>query len=582
MAITFTNGTQLERSPLARPPLNRKFLVAMVALYLVAVHLFSPHFLATGTGLSLLFNNAVWLVFGVVLGIGLYQIARNRYFRYNKLTLGLSASCVLLLIPSFYGDANFYSLTPRMIGLLLGLLLFVLLQQFLFSNKQKQRLLWLVLIAALIEAVIGYGQYLIITPIDANTAVRPEGAFQHPNTMSSMLATGFIISGYLLARLSHKYNRKAASAITLYLTPVIIIPLIVIIASRTGWLSAAMGGVMLIPYLYRHSTRKRFRGWVFSTLCGLAIGLLIGLSNAGSQNLITTKTQVNDFRTTLYPQALDMFIEKPLTGYGLGQFESEYVVYSARQHHLNPQYPAALEGVSHPHNEVLLWGIEGGIIPILGLLLAAGLVLTRIYYAKKQTRLAILALILPIFLHAMLEQPFYHSMIHWITFIVLLYWIDQRTPRSSRINISRVTTHSVRAFAFIVPTMLVVAVSTHLYGQYRIDQYKQQEIDATALIDSNNPLLNLNGNYMYAVNHAKLDLGLSEQNSQRIIDYINWASKAIARQPKPELYQGLLNAYQSQNAYSQMRQVESEAYYLFPNHVFSVKGSQAGSVLKPE
>ncbi|MGR5456791.1 O-antigen ligase family protein, partial [Vibrio alfacsensis] len=92
--------------------------------------------------------------------------------------------------------------------------------------------------------------------------------------------------------------------------------------------------------------------------------------------------------------SIDMLIEKPFTGYGLGKFEAEYMVYTARQHQLNNNFAAGVPALDHPHNELLFWGIEGGLLPILGILLAALFILSRIYTAKPGTRLAIFALFL--------------------------------------------------------------------------------------------------------------------------------------------------------------------------------------------
>ncbi|MGR5542485.1 O-antigen ligase family protein, partial [Vibrio campbellii] len=94
-------------------------------------------------------------------------------------------------------------------------------------------------------------------------------------------------------------------------------------------------------------------------------------------------------------------------------------LYTARQHQINDNYPPGLPAMDHPHNETLYWGVEGGIIPLVGLLLTAILTFTRVAQAKKGTRLALLALFVPILLHSQLEYPFYHSAIHWVTLIIL-------------------------------------------------------------------------------------------------------------------------------------------------------------------
>lgn len=62
--------------------------------------------------------------------------------------------------------------------------------------------------------------------------------------------------------------------------------------------------------------------------------------------------------------------------------------------------------MDHPHNELLYWGVEGGLLPVMGILLAACFCALRIYAAKRGTRMAMLALFVPITLHAQLGIRF--------------------------------------------------------------------------------------------------------------------------------------------------------------------------------
>lgn len=121
-----------------------------------------------------------------------------------------------------------------------------------------------------------------------------------------------------------------------------------------------------------------------------------------SFELISQKADLESPRRYTFPQALDMFLEKPITGYGYGNFEAEYTLYTAKQHQISSSYKPGLPSMDHPHNEVLYWGVEGGIVAILGLMIAAGGVLLKIRKSKTDTQFALLALIAPIFIHSQL------------------------------------------------------------------------------------------------------------------------------------------------------------------------------------
>ncbi|MFC5076564.1 PglL family O-oligosaccharyltransferase [Vibrio thalassae] len=571
MAIIHTNGTQLAENQI-RPPLNRKFMAAMAMLYLIATHVFWPN--PGGSGLALTFNNTAWIAFSFTLAIGLYQLGTNQILRYSKLTIGLLLSCILLSVPLLYSKPDMFSVAPRFIALWSGMLLFIILQQFRFTNKQKQRFLWLVVLAALIESAIGYGQYFFLSSsnfMDYDVVIdRPYGIFQQPNVMASFLATALVLSGYLLARQRHKYNWHISDVSILYLTPVITLPLIIILASRTGWLGALIGTILLIPYLYRHSTLKRFLGWTFATLIGVVLGLLLGFGNTSSQNLLEQKASFSDIRTTIYSQSIDMLIEKPFTGYGLGKFEPEYIVYTARQHQLNNRFDAGVPALEHPHNELLFWGVEGGVLPILGILLAALFVLSRIYTAKAGTRLAIFALFVPIVLHSQLQYPFYHSLIHWVTFIVLIYWVDQRTPRLKQTSISKVTKTLTRAMSLLLPILITTYMVASLHTNYVLTKFEKSDpIDVTILEQVSNPMA-WQDRYDWDVYSTYLKFGLSTGNQTLIQPYIDWSVDIIRHKPRPALYRNLILAYQGIGDQSKAQQVKAEAEYLFPYQPFEL------------
>ncbi|MGF1778791.1 PglL family O-oligosaccharyltransferase [Vibrio nomapromontoriensis] len=579
MATTLINGTELGASR-THPPLNRKFLTVMALLYLVAMHFFWPN--PGGVGLALSFNNTTWIAFSLAFAIGLYQMGSNQYLRFSKLTVGLLASCVFLTLPLIYSQPDFTNVLPRFITLWGGFLFFVLLQQFQFTNKQKQRLLWLVVLACLIEALVGYIQ-LFCLPSDNifgyDTELnRPYGIFQQPNVMASFLATGLVISGYLLARQKHKYHRRISDVSLLYVTPIILIPLIISLASRTGWLGASIGALFLVPYLYRHSTRKRFRGWTLANLTGVALGLLLLFSGHGNQALVEDKAQLHDIRPTLFSQSIDMLIEKPFTGYGLGKFESQYMLYTARQHQLNDRFEPGLPALDHPHNELLYWGVEGGVVTILGILLAAGFVLSRIYTSKPGTRLAIFALFIPLVLHTQLEYPFYHSLIHWITFIVLIYWVDQRGSQLKQTSFSRITKTLLRVMSLVIPIVTTLYMGAALHTNYVLTKFEQTTpVDPDILQQVSNPVV-WKDRYDWDVYSTYLKIGLSSQQPQHIQPYIDWSVDIIKRKPRPAFYQNLILAYYAIGDSSRAIQVLTEAEYLFPNETFSTEYSLDNSL----
>ncbi|WP_165312395.1 PglL family O-oligosaccharyltransferase [Vibrio ziniensis] len=566
MATLLLNGTQLEpHAP--RVPLNKPFLFSIAALYLVAMHIFMPN--SGGEGLLLPSNATSWLFLGLSIALGLYQIASHQYIRYSKLTIGLWMCCVLMTIPIFFSNASFENSAERLIGLWAGFTLFLVLQQFYFSNKSKQKLLWFVVCAVVIEAIIGSFQYINISTNGLfYSASIPYGIFQHTETMASFLATGVVLSGYLLARQPKIYSKKLREVGLLYFTPVITLPLIVLLDSEIGWITSAIAILTLLPYLYRFSPRQRFFNWIMACSIGLVIGLAaLFLQNENAEHSYAEK-QVAPNRT-LFSQSIDMLIEKPFTGYGFGHFESQYILYTARQHQLNNSYPSGIPSTQHPNNEILFWGVEGGGLPVLGQLLAIIFVLARIYSAKEKTRLVMFALLLPIAMQGQFSTPFYQSSIHWLTFIILLFWVEQRVAKCRVFRFSEFTRSVLRVTSLTMPVAISIYIAGILHTNYYLTKF---EVSNPKQLDILNKIINpalVKDRLDWDLYSAYFEQGLSEEKSEYFQPYIDWSLKTIQSKPRPELYINLIKAYQVMGNLSRAEQTKTEATFLFPNLDFS-------------
>ncbi len=245
MATLLLSGTQLEpQTPSV--PLNKPFLTAMGFVYLFAMHIFLPNM--GGDGLILPFNITTWIALSFAICLGLYQLSNYQCLRYSKLTIGLWVCSVIMTLPILYTNANWESSLSRVIGLWAGFSLFLVLQQFHFSNKHKQRLLWYIVIGVLIETFFALYQYGLFASKSLFN-YSPEGIFQNRDTMASFLATGVAISGYLLARQPKKYNKKLSEITLLYVTPLTTLPILIVLNSLTGWISTGIGIVLILPYL---------------------------------------------------------------------------------------------------------------------------------------------------------------------------------------------------------------------------------------------------------------------------------------------------------------------------------------------
>lgn len=584
MATIHVSGTQLQP---AKPviPLNRPFIMALSAVFLLFMHVFMPN--PGGSGLALTFNNTTWAGLSLAIGLGLYQISINHYLRYNKFTIGLLIACGLLSLPMLYSAADIPTVAPRILALWSGWVFFIALQQFRLGNKHKQRILELIVIASVIEALIGYGQYFWLEPGNqfGYNAIdnRPYGIFQQANVMASFLATGLVLSGYLLARKNNRYSTLLDTGLH-YITPLLLTPMLVVLASRTGWISALVVVVMIMPYLWRFSTKRRALTWLAMVVIGTGLGF-VASQHQHKTEFIAQKVTLTDVRQDIYSQAMDMMIEKPFTGWGYGRFESQYTLYTARQHQINHKYQPGLPAMDHPHNEILLWGIEGGIVPLFGLLLVALLTVARIRQAKPGTRLALLALFVPLLLHSQLEYPFYHSAIHWIVLIILLYWVDQRTSKLRHAHFSPLIKAGLRVSCLVVPVATMTYMVSAMHTNHVLTQFEQSSPKDPKILERISNPYAWAERYQWAIYSTYFDIGLQTGDHSYTQVYINWSLDMIKRKPRPELYKNLILAYSAMGDERKAKQVRTEAELLYPRLAFPAQSRTApvrASVITPD
>lgn len=568
MTVLYVKGTNLAEKGISKP-LVKPFLISLGILFLLAMHYFQHN--PGGAGLELSFNAMSWIPFSFAIAFGLLEICRQRIWRYTRLTVVLFICCVLLTLPIFYANAAVTATLPRLAGLWAGFLFFIALQQFAFHQKQRQRILWLILGAVWIEAMFGWVQFLLLEPGNAigyNTIEnRPYGIFQQPNVMASFLATGLLLSAYLLARIPMYRGKWSLQQAVLVATPVITIPILVVLSSRTGWLAAAAGTLMMIPYLCRFAAKAQWRMWL----------LMVALGLSASWSLISTldwtpqgagdRLSLVSARAMHIPQAVDMFLNKPLTGYGYGKFEVGYITQTAQWHHEDPNRPSGMASLDHPHNELAFWAAEGGFIPLVALLIAAAAVFLKVKKAKSGTQLALVGLFFPLTLHTQLEYPFYHSLAHWVIFIILIYWVDNLTAKYYRLKMNYLL--SIRVLALVLPLTVTGYMATTLYSGYLLTKYETtQPVNIDYLLRVNNPW-SWQNRFEWDLHLTQLQLGTSTDNPKLIQEYINWAQQKAKLWPRPALYQNLIAAYQYLGRDDLAEQIRQEALYLFPRGEFA-------------
>ena len=558
--------------------------------------LFGMHFLldtSGGSGLYYSFNVIGWICVTVMLSITLWYISNTRTLYYSYFHLLLLLGLFLLIIPLFYQGEFTEHAIPRLLGLTGGILFLISFSQFNqgnveqtttlthsinysaeYSNNKPNKswcFLWFILIGVSIQASVGLVEVFFLKKgmwAGFNPELhRPFGLFMQPNVMASFMATGLILSLYLFSFNKVKnYNR--ITVVFLYFCLVSTSFLIWLLQSRTGYLGFLFAFVCITGYLYKVNKHQLFiHILLIISSCYLAYNLSRVSNNTSYVQRDTAIYQDAGVRTDIYSVSLKMIKEKPVLGYGYGSFERSYLDFYNQLLSDNPELKKELsppqQKLSHPHNELLYWAIEGGVFAILGLLCFAWAYLSILMKLPPLTALAMLALVTPIMLHSQTEFPFYAAVSHWLTLLIFIFYSHTLTATvDKKITITR--SFLLRFLSLLLSAIFLPFLATTLHTTYLVTQYEKSHLKQVKQLNNIiNPLpwRTKIENNMY--NAILLD-GIKNKNEEKLIRYITWGLQRIKYAPRQSIYINLLLCMQVLNMDKEYHQLLYEAQTTYP------------------
>ncbi|MFM5878018.1 Wzy polymerase domain-containing protein [Aeromonas sanarellii] len=554
------------------------FWGTLVLYWLLGMHFFMHN--PGGAGLYLPFNAWGWIFASLVMALGLWQVTLNQRLMVSPLLTVLWLGGLLLLLPMVYPgfELKDYAI-PRLLGLFAGLLFLASLYQWRLDRGARDRLLYLLLGAVAIEALLGLVQYYLLVPgnwIGYDTKVnRPYGIFQQPNVMASFMATGLSLAIWLELRgHGHPWLRGLRYGVILATSL-----LLVVVQSRVGQLGGVLALLLLVPRLHRERLLGRMLGLV---ALGVALGLASQYGMAGAKRGLEMY-QSGGMRSVYWPYAARLIAEAPWSGWGYGSFESVFLQHYMADKALNPAMVQIEYNLDHPHNEFLYWAVEGGLAPMLGMVLMGGALLWRLGRAGIVRGAALLALVTPILLHTQTEYPFYHAIALWWALLLLIHVVDAEVEEEGLAGHANWREHVCRPWlllrfaAIAIPLIVVPFMLTALHTAWVVTKYERGGYKQPALLlDIVNPMAWLT-RVEFDVNAVRLMVGLQSNNKGELEAYLDWGQGFVRHTPRANIYANMVIALNALGRHEEADRLRAEALVLYPGEPL-LTGSAARSV----
>ncbi|OCQ44529.1 ligase [Aeromonas veronii] len=543
-------------------------MMVLYALYwLFGMHFFMHN--PGGAGLYLPFNAWGWIFASLAIGLGLWLVTLRQRLLFSPLQAGLWIGTLLLLLPMLYpGFALKDYAIPRLLGLFAGLLFLFGLYQWCFNKAQRDRLLYLILIAIAMEAVLGLVQFYLLTPgnwigYDTKTN-RPYGIFQQPNVMATFMATGIALAIWLELRSNEHVWLRGVS----YLVILAASLLLIVLQSRVGQLGGSLAFILLGPQLHR-------QGLLVRMLSLVLLGALVGLA---SQYWVSGVSRgMNEYlsggaRSDIWPFTLYLLFQNWLLGVGYGGFESTFFHAYTEVRQVDPNIGMVIYNLDHPHNEFLYWAVEGGIAPMVGMVIMGGALLWRLASVRWVNATGLLALVTPILLHTQTEYPLYHAIVLWWLLLTLIYIIDTEIEET---NLASQGFSSwwdmecrpwllLRFMAIAIPLLVVPFMLTAIHTAWVVTKYERGGYkEPTLLLDIVNPMAWLT-RVEFDVNSVRLMVGLQTNNKTELEAYLEWGLAFVRHTPRANIYANMVIALNALGRTEEANAMRAEALKLYP------------------
>ncbi|MEM7291991.1 MAG: Wzy polymerase domain-containing protein [Pseudomonadota bacterium] len=497
-----------------------------------------------GNGLELPFNISVWMAASLTIFFSLLLALQKTTFTLPRPAWPFILAPLILFIATFLtGHSQSSTLFFRELYVLGGIaFFFALFQHKMGRGTVDQLLLWCAILMTL-HALVGVLQIYLPSSLAGLYGTlddrMPRGAFQQINIHASYLATGLLVLFYCLSRpVTRNASRLVRVLIVLYAFTGTLV--VLQSGSRVALLSLVVGLVFLaLRHRYFAANKKLVGIVLLATLVGGALGAE-GLARSAHKMQTESEGIDSSIRLSMYSVVLELIAQKPILGHGFGEFRQAWNTQVSDFLHRNPQAQLPAK-IVHPHNELMYLMIEGGLLTISGLLLAAFFVLRQLTKLGLRQAGGYTALLVPVVLHTQVELPLYQSAAHWMWLCLFVYVIMRHSSRVVLLapsQASLIVSHVGATLLFLGAVYFLV----HSAISQRAVMAFARTTDASLL----QPALSNHYFSEIAVTSAmrvKLHKGIATNDHNAVAQFLEWVPAQIESTRDLRLYEDKIAAY---------------------------------------
>lgn len=578
------------------------FLFGLFALFCIIMVLPSPNI--GGSGFQLPYNIFMWLGLVILLVLSLLHSLWRGFIYFNTYSLVVAAIFIAFVLPFLYVDKLFIDVEQyRYYGLLFCFVFFFVLSQYVVSKQHKNIILAIILLSVVLQAVWGALQTFYFDQVFRYNPVlhkKPFGILQQYNDYGTYMLVGLSIMLYFMPRVP---------VIIKWLFISLCIGLIVLLFKANAESSLLIGLCILPLNAMLYWNKDRFVSWV-SLGSFIFFVLLLSSHFLPSPSTPETKTIVSNVessktpanseivnsvilpvdknevsfepstevasntpwvlrskalgtRPMMYLTSLVMIKDNFWQGVGIGLFKREFLLTQGELLKIYPDANAQFN-LDHPHNEILFWMAENGVVGVLPFLI---LFFAFVYFYKRDCLdLKIFMVAVPVILHSMLELPMYHSVAHLLIFLIVMYIAVDLPNKKIQIKFNKL------AFIFITPAVLYgsfiifMFLLSSLYALQNVIQFNRTDRQVVGYLANIENQAAFKNRIEFEFFNWKLqrarergEITLNELNQLLI-----WSYSVLQYNPMPSIYKNFIDALIMGKKFDIAQQYLDEANLMFP------------------